>query len=240
MGSTTLKSWCAHLPPDTGAVIVAAGSATRFGGEIPKQYQLVAGMPVLLHAIRPFASHPDIAHIVVVLPAADAASPPTWLAPHVGARLTVAAGGAERRYSVIAGLAALPTDCVNVLVHDGARPFPARELIDAGIAAARRGRSAVPALAIPDTIKRTDDFGRVLSTVDRHGLWCAQTPQAFPRNVLERAHAAGLEETLNVTDDSMLVERLGEPVELIPGSPRNFKITTAHDLALAEWYASQP
>jgi 2-C-methyl-D-erythritol 4-phosphate cytidylyltransferase len=233
------KSWCARLPPDSGVVIVAAGSATRFGGAIPKQFQLLAGKPVLLHAIRPFAAHPDVAHIVVVLPTADAAAPPSWLEPHVGARLTVAAGGRERCDSVVAGVRALPPECVNVLVHDGARPFPSRELIDAGIAAARRGRSAVPALAIPDTIKRADDFGRILSTVDRHGLWCAQTPQAFPRSVLERAHAAAREESLVATDDSMLVERLGEPVELIPGAPRNLKITTPHDLALAEWYAGQ-
>jgi len=124
-----------------------------------------------------------------------------------------------------------------VLVHDGARPFPARTMIDGGITAARAGRSAVPAMPIPDTIKRADDFGRVLSTVDRQGLWCAQTPQTFPRRVLERAHAAALAEKIPATDDAMLVERLGEPVELLPGSSRNLKITTAHDLALASWYA---
>jgi 2-C-methyl-D-erythritol 4-phosphate cytidylyltransferase len=228
------------LPPEAGAVIVAAGRGTRFGTDVPKQYQLLAGVPVLLHAIRPFAAHPEVAHVVVVLPPADAESPPAWLAELLGGRLSVAAGGAERRDSVIAGLAALPPECTIVLVHDGARPLPSRAMIDGGIAAARQGRSAVPALPIADTIKRADDFGRVLSTVDRRGLWCAQTPQAFPRRVLERAHAAQVDGELPSTDDAMLVERLGEPVELLPGSGRNLKITTAHDLALAAWYVERP
>jgi 2-C-methyl-D-erythritol 4-phosphate cytidylyltransferase len=228
------------LQPDAGVIIVAAGRGTRFGGEVPKQYQLLAGAPVLLHAVRPFASHPEVAHIVVVLPPADAAAPPEWLATVRGGRLTIVAGGAERRESVIAGLAALPVECTIVLIHDGARPFPTHAMIDGGLNAARLGRSAVPALPIADTIKRADDFGRVLSTVDRHGLWCVQTPQAFPRRVLERAHAAAGSDELAVTDDAMLVERLGEPVELLPGSARNLKITTAHDLALATWYAERP
>ena len=232
-------SWCARLPPDAGVVVVAAGRGTRFGAELPKQYQLLAGVPVLLHAIRPFASHPDIGHIVVVLPPADAMAPPAWLSDIVGGRLTVTAGGPERRDSVIAGIAALPPACIIVLVHDGARPFPERAMIDGGIDAARHGRSAVPALPIADTIKRADDFGRVLSTVDRHGLWCAQTPQTFPRRVIERAHAAAQTEELAPTDDAMLVERLGESVELLPGSHRNLKITTAQDLALATWYADR-
>lgn len=217
-------------------VIVAAGRGTRFGSGVPKQYQLLAGSPVLLHAIRPFAAHPDIAHIVVVLPPADAATPPEWLRAIAGGMVSVTAGGQERRDSVIAGLAALPAECTIIMVHDGARPFPARSMIDGGISAARHGRSAVPALPIPDTIKRADDFGRVLSTVDRQGLWCAQTPQTFPRRVLERAHATARAEKIVATDDAMLVERLGEPVELLPGSTRNLKITTAHDLALASWY----
>jgi 2-C-methyl-D-erythritol 4-phosphate cytidylyltransferase len=228
------------LPPDVGVIVVAAGRATRFGVGLAKQFQLLGESPVLLHAVRPFASHPEVAHVVVVLAPDAAAAPPPWLLSVCGGTLTIAAGGAERQDSVAAGLTALPAGCTIVLVHDGARPFPSRAMIDGGIATARRGRAAVPALPIPETIKRADDFGRVLSTVDRHGLWCAQTPQAFPRAVLERAHAAARTENLTATDDASLVERLGEPVDLLPGSPRNLKITTPHDLALAEWYAGQP
>jgi 2-C-methyl-D-erythritol 4-phosphate cytidylyltransferase len=222
------------LPRDVGVVVVAAGGGARFGGPVPKQYLPLAGAPVLLHALRPFTSHPEVAHVVVVLPADDAVRPPAWLQPLLGGTLTVTAGGAERRDSVRAGLEALPAGCRVVLVHDGARPFPPREVIDGGIALARAGKSGTPAVPIPDTIKRADDSGRVLETIDRAGLWLVQTPQAFPRAVLERAHQAAGD---GATDDAMLVERLGEPVQLLPGSVRNLKITTAHDLALATWYA---
>jgi 2-C-methyl-D-erythritol 4-phosphate cytidylyltransferase len=230
------KSWCARLPRDVGVVVVAAGSGRRFGGPVPKQYALLGGVPVLLHAIRPFVSHPDVGEVVIVLAAEDANDPPEWLAPLLGERLRVATGGAERMASVAAGLAALSPAAEVVLVHDGARPFPARAIIDGGIAAARRGHGALPALPVADTVKRADEFGRVLSTVERHGLWTVQTPQAFPRRVLERAHATRTLDGTAVTDDSALVERIGEPVELLPGSARNLKITTADDLALAHWY----
>jgi len=98
----------------------------------------------------------------------------------------------------------------------------------------------VPGLPVGDTIKRADDYGRVLSTVERHGLWFVQTPQAFPRAVLERAHQAAHAEGLEATDDASLVEHIGGHVDLLPGTPRNLKITTANDLALATWYADRP
>lgn len=225
---------------DVGVIIVAAGSGRRFGGEVPKQYLELAGAPVLLHALRPFVSHPEVQQVALVLPAGDAAEPPDWLAPLVGGTLTLIAGGTTRRESVANGLAALAAECRVVLVHDGARPFPPREAIDGGIAVARQGFAAVPALPVADTLKRADEYGIVLSTVAREGLWRAQTPQAFPRGLLERGHAAGLSQPVEATDDAMLVELLGERVELIAGSPRNLKITTSDDLALAEWYSARP
>lgn len=227
-------SWWVRLPRDVGVVIVAAGRGERFGGETPKQYREIAGVPVLLHALRPFTSHPDVACTVVVLPAVDAARPPAWLADLASDALRLTAGGATRRESVAAGLAALPEQCTVVLVHDGARPFPPRDAIDGGIATARHGHGAVPALPVADTIKRADDFGRVLGTVPREGLWHAQTPQAFPRALLERAHHCGATLERPASDDAMLVELAGGTVDLIPGSSRNLKITTADDLALAE------
>lgn len=233
MGSSTSTNWWRPLPRDVGAVIVAAGRGARFGGPTPKQYLELAGVPVLLHALRPFASHPDVACTVLVLPASDADTPPGWLAPLLGDALRVTAGGATRRESVAAGLAALPVGCSVVLIHDGARPFPPRQAIDAGIASARHGHGAVPALPVADTIKRADDFGRVLCTVPREGLWHAQTPQAFPRSLLERAHHADASLERPASDDAMLVELVGGTVDLIPGSPRNLKITTADDLMIA-------
>ncbi len=221
-------------------MIVAAGRGARFGGDVPKQFALLRGVPVLLHALRPFTSHPDVAHVVVALPPDTAAAPPDWLAPLLGGALSIVAGGAQRADSVMAGLEAMPDGCAVILVHDGARPYPPRSLIDAGIAAARGGRSAIPALPIGDTIKRADKYGRVLGTVPREGLWSVQTPQAFPRSTLLRAHHAARQEGVSGTDDACLVERLGEIVELIPGSARNLKITTPDDAALAAWYAEHP
>jgi 2-C-methyl-D-erythritol 4-phosphate cytidylyltransferase len=226
------------LSRDVGVIVVAAGRGRRFGSEVPKQYLALGGVPVLLHALRPFTSHPDVACVVVALPEADAISPPQWLAPLLGETLRVVEGGAERRDSVAAGLAALPEECTTILVHDGARPFPPRDVIDAGIGCARHGHVGVPAIPVSDTLKRADDYGRILGTVPREGLWRAQTPQAFPRALLMRAHAAGRAQGVPATDDAMLVELLGERVDLLPSTARNLKITTVDDLALAEWLLS--
>jgi 2-C-methyl-D-erythritol 4-phosphate cytidylyltransferase len=232
-------NWCTPLRRDVGVIVVAAGSSVRFGGGVPKQYLEVAGTPILLHALRPFTSHPDVAQVVVVLRPGDAANPPEWLAALQSEVLVLAAGGATRRESVAAGLAVLREACTVVLVHDGARPFPPRCVIDEGIKVARRGNSAVPALPVAETIKRADDFGRIVGSVPREGLWLAQTPQAFPREVLQRAHLAAQNGEIVATDDAMLVELLGAHVDLIPGSPQNLKITTVNDLDLATWYLGQ-
>jgi 2-C-methyl-D-erythritol 4-phosphate cytidylyltransferase len=175
-----------------------------------------------------------------VLPPAEAASPPAFLRS-LGSGLTLVAGGAARAESVAAGLAALGPSCATVLVHDAARPFVERGVIDAVIAHARAGEGAVAAVRVSDTVKEaaTDDPSRVARTVPRDGLWRAQTPQGFPRHVLERAHREAGAERAAVTDDATLVERLGVPVRLVPDSPRNLKITTADDLALAELLARE-
>lgn len=220
-------------------IVVAAGRGARMGGEVPKQYLVLAGHPVLLHALRPFVSHPEVAAVVVVLPPGDADAPPSWLAGLAGDALKIVPGGADRAASVRSGLSALPPECSVVLVHDGARPFPPRTAIDGGIQAARAGHAALPALPVSDTLKRADDFGRVLGTVPREGLWRAQTPQAFPRTLLERAHAAEMAGDIVATDDAMLAELVGAVVEILPGTARNLKITTRDDLALAEWYATE-
>lgn len=226
-------------PRDVGVVIVAAGQGTRVGGPLPKQYQDVAGVPLLLRALRPFVSHPDVAHTVIVIPSTDHASPPSWLLEVVGPECTLVGGGDTRRESVAAGLASLPTACEVVLVHDGARPFPPRSVIDGGIAAARAGYAAVPAVPLADTVKRADACGVVLATIPRAGLWRIQTPQAFPRSLLERAHAQTQPEGVEATDDAMLVELAGGRVVLLPSSERNVKVTTRDDLELAAWWSTK-
>jgi 2-C-methyl-D-erythritol 4-phosphate cytidylyltransferase len=223
------------LPRDVGVVVVAAGRGSRLGGETPKQYQMIGGVPMVLRAVRPFAAHPEVREIVLVLPPADAAAPPAFLRGLGGTGLAVVAGGAERADSVAAGLRALGAECGVVLVHDAARPFVERAVIDAVIAHARAGEGAVAAVRVSDTLKlaAADDASRVVRTVPRDGLWRAQTPQGFPRAVLERAYAAP-RDAGSATDDAALVERTGVPVRLVPDSPRNLKVTTPDDLALAE------
>jgi 2-C-methyl-D-erythritol 4-phosphate cytidylyltransferase len=226
------------LPRDVGVVLVAAGRGTRVGGHTPKQFQPIAGVPMVLHALRPFASHPDVAEVVLVLPADAAAAPPDFLRS-LGSGLTIVPGGAARADSVAAGLAALGRQCTVVLVHDAARPFVERGVIDAVIAHARAGEGAIAAIRVSDTLKEAaaDDPSRVARTVARDGLWRAQTPQGFPRAVLERAHGGGGGDRPGATDDAALVERLGLPVRLVPDSPRNLKVTTPEDFALAELLA---
>ena len=217
-------------------IVVAAGRSTRLGGGAAKQYRSVAGVPLVLRAVRPFATHPDVAQVALVLPPADAASPPAFLAAPQGPMLTLVAGGAERADSVAAGLAALRSECHIVLVHDGARPFPAREVIDRVIAHARAGEGAIAALPVTDTIKEAsaEEPTRVASTVPRAGLWRAQTPQGFPRALLERAYERAGRQASAATDDSALVEACGGTVRLVPDTLRNLKVTTPDDLAMAE------
>ncbi len=219
---------------------MAAGRSVRVGGGVPKQYLPVGGVPLLLRAVRPFTAHPEVLQVVVVLPPADAASPPAFLADHAGEGLAVVAGGAERSDSVAAGLAALRPGCTVALVHDGARPFPDRAVIDAVIRTARAGEGAVAAVPLADTLKEAaaDEPTRVARTVPRERLWRAQTPQGFPLDLLRRAYAAAREAGLAATDDAALVERCGGTVRLVPDSARNLKVTTADDLALAELLAA--
>jgi 2-C-methyl-D-erythritol 4-phosphate cytidylyltransferase len=232
-----LISWCVLLPRDVGVIVAAAGRGERVGGEIAKQYHLIGGVPMVLRALRPFTSHSDVAHVVLVLPPDDAATPPPFLSALPG--LTIVSGGRHRGESVRAGLAALRPECTVVLVHDAARPFVDQSLIGAVIAVARRGEGAVPAVPLSDTLKEADagDPTRIARTRPRAHLWRAQTPQGFPRKVLEEAYARAARHGHRATDDAALVETIGLPVRLVPDSARNLKVTTREDLALAELLA---
>jgi 2-C-methyl-D-erythritol 4-phosphate cytidylyltransferase len=194
---------------------------------------------MVLRAVRPFAAHRDVAQVVLVLPPSDATNPPDFLRDIVGVGLTLATGGQERSDSVVAGLAALRPECHIVLVHDAARPFVEPATIDAVIREARNGAGAVPAVAVTDTLKEVAPDGGIVRTVPRERLWRAQTPQGFPRELLERAHAEARLRGVVATDDAMLVEWLGAPVRVVPDSPNNRKLTTADDLAWADLWAAR-
>jgi 2-C-methyl-D-erythritol 4-phosphate cytidylyltransferase len=225
---------------DVGVIIVAAGSGTRTGSTELKQFRWVAGKPMLLHSVQRFQARADVAMVVCVLPRAFAGDPPPWLFQSDLNRLLLSVGGRERQESVANGLEDLPDEVQVVVVHDAARPLVTDETIDAVIRAARSGQAAIAAVPVVDTLKEVDAEGRVLRTVDRQHLWRAQTPQAFPRAVLERAHEAARRERVVATDDAALCERLGVPVATVMGSERAMKITEESDFARADALAVLP
>jgi len=220
--------------PDVGVLLAAGGRGERAGPGEPKQFRPLGGVPLLLRALRPFARHPRVGQIVVALPAAFAAEPPEWLAEVAGGSLTIVAGGETRADSVRAALAALDPRFPLVLVHDAARPFVAPETIDLVIEVASGGVAALAAVPVSDTLKRVEAGGRrVMETVDRTELWRAQTPQGFPRQMLEDAFARA-DASAAFTDDAALVEAAGYTVEVVPDLSSNMKVTTPDDFAVAE------
>jgi 2-C-methyl-D-erythritol 4-phosphate cytidylyltransferase len=243
---------------DVGVVIVAAGQGTRItGGDVKaappkrssgesavasapelKQFRWVAGKPMLLHSLQRFHSRADVGMVVCVLPRTALGDPPPWIFQCDVDRLLLSVGGRERQESVANGLEDLDAEIQIVVVHDAARPLVTDATIDAVIAAARNGQGAVAALPVVDTLKEVDINGRIVRTVDRASLWRAQTPQAFPRTMLEQAHADARRAGIVATDDAALCERLGFPVVVVPGSERAMKITVERDFARADALAA--
>ena len=230
--------------PDVGVVVVAAGAGVRAGPGEPKQFRPILGVPMLLRALRAFIGHPEVRQVIVTLPPGYVERPPDWLVKLRGERLGFVPGGAQRVDSVRAGLAALPEDATIILIHDAARPFVSRGTIDAVIARARAGVGAVAAVPASDTLKEIGQgthrpTPRITRTVDRERIWRAQTPQGFPRAMIDEAYARLPANGGAPSDDAEVCERAGFPVDLIPDSPYNFKITTADDFRIAEALARE-
>ena len=236
-------------PAPIHVLIPAAGVGARAGTPCPKQYQPVAGAPVLAHTLRAFAplvADGTLAQVWLVVAPQD-----EWLAhavPDVASQANVLrCGGASRAASVANGLAALQAagvpDAAWVLVHDAARCLlqadPVRALIAAGQAAAARGDAlpgALLALPLPDTLKAADEQGRVAATVSRTGKWLAHTPQMFRVGELRTALAQAFDgdDYPGVTDEASAMEAMGARPQLVPSSAQNFKLTYPEDFALAE------
>lgn len=220
--------------PDVGVVIVAAGRGTRAADGELKQFRWVAGRPMLLHSVLAFQDRSDVGMVVCVLPRAYAGDPPPWLFQCDLERMLVSVGGPERGESVANGLEDLPESLSIVAIHDAARPLVPPDVIERVITQARSGTGAVPALPVTDTLKRADATGRITATLDRDRLWRAQTPQAFPREMIVRAYTEARAAGISGTDDAALCERIGLPVVVVPGSERSLKITAESDFARAE------
>jgi 2-C-methyl-D-erythritol 4-phosphate cytidylyltransferase len=194
----------------------------------------VAGKPMLLHSVQLFQARKDVGMVVVVLPQEHVGDPPPWLFQCDTERLLLSVGGRERSDSVRNGLEDLPDDARIVVVQDAARPLVTMKMFNDVVEQARLGHGAAPGLPAVDTLKRVDESGTIVGTVDREGVVRIQTPQAFPRDMLERAHEEAARSRITATDDAALCERLGMKVVVVPGHERALKITTESDFARAE------
>jgi len=213
------------------ALIVAAGRGSRFGGNLPKQYTMLAGQPILVRTVEAFLSHPDVDWVRVVIHPNDeelyrAAVGSLQLLPPTP-------GGTSRQESVLLGLESLESLAPEtVLIHDAARPFVNSDMISRVLEGLRTAHGAIPAVAVRDTLKRGEPDGRIAGTVDRSTLWQAQTPQGFCYLKILNAHRrlAGSE----LTDDAAVGEHADLNIILVDGDENNFKVTAMNDLARAE------
>ena len=217
-----------------GVILVAAGQSSRFrDANYKKPFAPLAGRPVWLHSAEKFTDRDDVKQVVVVVAPEDREA----FLENFGASLafmgiTLAEGGAERADSVKNGLEKLAPEIDIIAIHDAARPCLATEWIDRVFAAGAKTGAAILATPVVSTLKRVGPDHVIRETVDRTGLWEAQTPQVFSRSLLERAFAAAAGRP--ATDEAGLIEALGHPVTVVPGSPINLKITSREDLRLAE------
>jgi len=207
--------------PKAVALLVAAGSGERLGASRPKAFVMLAGRPMLEWSVAALRAA-GLSEIVVALPEGEPAPDGCAGVP----------GGATRSASVRAALAAAGEG--DVVVHDAARPLVEPALFTAALAALEGADAAVAAAQATDTIKEAGPDHRVTATLDRSRLWAIQTPQAFRRSSLERALDVGDDVLAQATDDAWLVERAGGSVVVVPSTPANFKVTTPHDLTVAE------
>ena len=221
------------------AIIAAAGLGRRMQQDVPKTYLHLAGKPILVHTLEVFEKVPEVQEVLVVLHPEDLEfCQEEIIAPYPLKKvLRLVPGGKERQDSVYNALKILKKegeDLEIILVHDGVRPLVTPAQVGHVIAAARKYGGAILGIPCQDTLKRVNTRGEVLNTVDRRKLWQVQTPQAFRAAVLWQAYCEAMDRRFYATDEAALVEALGKPVVMVPGSSLNLKITTQDDLKMAE------
>jgi 2-C-methyl-D-erythritol 4-phosphate cytidylyltransferase len=217
------------------AIIVAAGRGVRMGGSIPKQYLLLGNFPVVSHSLMAFDDCRAIDRLYLVVPEPDV----DYCARKILRPLRLAKpvqlvpGGAQRQLSVYNGLCRIEHKQGMVLIHDGVRPFVDPDHIRSCLEGAGETGACIPAVPVTETLKNVSSAGVIENTIDREGIWQAQTPQAFSYDVIMKAHAKARKDGFLASDDALLVERLGEKVRVIAGNKDNLKITTPEDLQTA-------
>jgi 2-C-methyl-D-erythritol 4-phosphate cytidylyltransferase len=217
------------------AIIVAAGSGRRLGADVPKAFVELNRRSLLWYSLRMIGAVAAIEEAIIAVPPAmelSARGQVRRAALEIPVKIT--AGGAERQDSVRIALELTSVESELVVVHDAARPLATPALVTAALVAASRSGGAIAATPLADSLKRVGNDRAIVATVPRTDLWQAQTPQAFRRKLLVRAHERAVLDRIIATDDADLVERLGAVVVVVDGSSLNFKITTVEDLRLAE------
>ena len=215
------------------AIIAAGGRGLRFGGAEPKQLLLLRGEPILKRSVDAYLNCDLVSDIVVALPADLARRPPTYL-QHRSKPVTIVNGGERRRDSVANGFARASEHADIIVIHDAARPLVTDAVIRRTITAAAESGAAIAAQRARDTVKRVGDGDAITATLPRDEIYLAQTPQAFRAAVLRDALRLGTD----ATDEAMLAEQAGYVVRVVEGDPRNLKITTPDDLAMAEHFVA--
>jgi 2-C-methyl-D-erythritol 4-phosphate cytidylyltransferase/2-C-methyl-D-erythritol 2,4-cyclodiphosphate synthase len=225
------------------AIIAAGGRGVRFGADRPKQFLDIGGRSLLELSVAALAASDRIHEIVVALPEDHVDAGGKTLKAAIGRPVTVVAGGSRRQDSVANAFAKTSKTSDIIVIHDAARPFVTRDVIDRAIDGAQRHGAVIAAMGVRDTVKQTaavaEDGARLIrATIPRDSVFLAQTPQAFRRDILARALSEGRD--VDATDEAMLVERLGVPVHVVEGDAKNIKITTREDMEAAKAASLRP
>jgi len=218
------------------AVIVAGGSGSRMQAPEKKQYLHLSGLPLLCHTLMAFDRCADFDQICLVVPGEDLEKCKTdVLAPlSLAHDIQLVAGGKRRQESVLNGLNSLKAKSGIVMIHDGVRPFVRSSLIERCLKGVQATGACIPAIPATDTLKQVDANGVIVGTVERQTIRLAQTPQTFSIDLIRRAHHDAARNNFVATDDASVAEHFGASVIVVPGDPDNIKITTPHDLIVAQ------
>jgi len=227
-----------HSNPKKIAIIPAAGAGVRMQTDRPKQFLDLNGSPVLVRTLEVFQTCPVIDSIVLVTPEQDVEYTRKEIVDKYGLTKVekVVAGGERRQDSVRLGLEAWEGHNGLILIHDGVRPLVTADLIVRAIGAAKENRAVITAMPAKETVKEVDENALVVKTYDRQKVWLVQTPQVFQYEDILMAHQRAIREDWEeVTDDALLMEKVGIPVKVIEGSEDNIKVTTPRDMELARF-----
>jgi 2-C-methyl-D-erythritol 4-phosphate cytidylyltransferase len=221
--------------PQFAVIFPAAGQSSRFKDKEKKPFATLDGRPVWLRSVEQFVTRPDVVQcLLVVSPEDQEMFRRRYTANIAFLNVKLVDGGSERFESVANALAKLAPEVDYVAVHDAVRPCVTESLISGVFAEAEKTGAAILATPVNDTVKQVDANRKITGTQPRKGLWLAQTPQCFRRNILEAAYAQRAKLGRDITDDAQLVEATGHPVTVVEGAATNIKITTRADLIFAE------